>query len=214
MKRALVYLFLIRFIESVCCLCTQPNVINPCYCENEEHYVTLHCKDIADEISLIETYSLYAGSKIEALKISNSNLSFIPTNYDTLKEAKLIYITQSSLDFLFADILPSTLDTLIIDGLEFKYGMMWGYLEDLRNLEVLMVRDTDIPDLDEGIEKSVSRKLSILMLRDTNTLHLHERVFRKFAYLSDLRIESGSVRKLKRRMFPRPAHRLEKLSFE
>lgn len=192
---------------------TQQNLLELCF-YNEEHGITLVCNGLTDNDVQDETIFFYVDSEFQTFNISNSVLSFIPSNPEIFGNVKTIYITQSSLTFLFADVPPSKLDTIIMDEVEFQFGMTWEYFEDLHNLMNIILRNVNIVSLDTEFERSASRRLVRLMLQNTNTSFLSENVFNKFTYLSDLRIESSSVKRLRRNMFPRPAEFLKTLSFE
>lgn len=216
MKHSVVYFFIYSnlFTGFTCSENnTTQNLLDLCF-YNQEHGVTLVCNSITDEDVQDETIFLYVDSEFQTFNISNSVLSFIPSNPETFQDVRTIYITQSSLTFLFADIPPLKLDTIIMDDVEFQFGMSWEYFEDLRNLKNIIIRNVNIVSLDTEFERSANRRLVRLMLQNTNTSFMSENVFDKFTYLSDLRIESSHIKRLRRSMFPKPAEFLKTLSFE
>lgn len=215
MKHSVAYYIICStfFSGFLCSQYTPQNVSELCF-YNEEHDVTLICHGLTDNDVEDETIFLYVDLEFQTFNISNSVLSFIPSNPEIFENVKTIYITQSSLTFLFADVPPLKLGTIIMDGVEFQYGMSWEYFEDLHSLKNIIIRNVNIVSLDTDFERSASRRLVRLMLQNTNTSFLSENVFNRFTYLNDLRVESSFIRRLRRNMFPRPAEFLKTLSFE
>lgn len=215
MKQFVAYYFIYSTFLSgfFCSQYTPQNVSELCF-YNEEHEVTLVCHALTDDDIEDETIFLYVDLEFQTFNISNSVLSFIPSNPEIFENMKTIYITQSLLTFLFADVPPLKLDTIIMDEVEFRYGMSWEYFEDLHSLRNIIIRNVNIVSLDVDFERSASRRLVRLMLQNTNTSFLSENVFNRFTYLDDLRVESCFIKRLRRNMFPRPAQFLKTISFE
>lgn len=215
MKHSVAYFFIFSTFLSgfIYSEYTPQNLFELCF-YIEEHGVILVCHGLTDDDIEDETIFLYVDLEFQTFNISNSVLSFIPSNPEIFQNVKTVYITQSSLTFLFAGVPPSKLETIIMDEVEFQYGMSWEYFEDLHNLKNIIIRNVNIVSLDTEFERSASRRLVTLMLQNTNTSFMSENVFGKFTYLSDLRIESCSIKRLRRNMFPRPAEFLKTLSFE
>lgn len=197
--------------------CPEPNVIFPCYCEDEDGDPTVFCnhmttpEQIYEGVKGLEGYRIYKisffmnwvlepikydafnGLTIERILFENSTISLTAPQFQGLN--KLISIHLRAIYNKTNPIVP--LD-----------------LEHLKDLREIIFEKNKITTLPNDWLKSVPESLRSVTIEANTIVSMEDEVLSKVKKLTFLVLESNRIVIIKRSMFPQPANDLRSLNLK
>ncbi|GFY46918.1 hypothetical protein TNIN_200711 [Trichonephila inaurata madagascariensis] len=183
--------------------CAPAALVKPCVCSSNGAETFLTCNNITKQTDFSDLIRNSKDYQFDYLLLKHSSVDYVPRQLLTEKSFISVRIIKSNLSDLFDEGSDqvNNLESLIIETVILKNGFLWEQFRNIPNLKKLLVKNVNVPALDDMFVYSVSQKLEHLTLLRTNTTHLIDNAFASMWHLTDVIIQESEVTELKRSMF-------------
>ncbi|GFR27122.1 LRRCT domain-containing protein [Trichonephila clavata] len=183
--------------------CVSPALVKPCVCSSNGAETFLTCNNVTKQTYFSDLIRNSKDYQFDYLLLKHSSVDYVPRQLLAEKSFTSVRIAKSNLSDLFDEgsVQVNNLESLIIETVILKNGYRWEQLRNIPNLKKLLVKNVNVPALDDKFVDNVSQNLEHLTLLRTNTSRLIDNTFTNMSHLTDIIIQESEVTELKRSMF-------------
>ncbi|GBN17852.1 hypothetical protein AVEN_189269-1 [Araneus ventricosus] len=193
--------------------CPPSDLITPCECSTFWGSVCVKCEGLSGNEVIMDILNKTSDYGYEYFFLLQSSVQYIPASAFQIKKISGLVIYFTTMTSLF-DKPPETKDLFEIEfrSLKLTRSIQWDLFTGMSNLKILTVYESPLNNIDKQFIKYAPKSLEKITIQSSSMSKLPDKAFEALTNLTEISMNYGKIKELKRNMFPSPA-KIKQISF-